>query len=133
MVLVVFFFIFPLLAFSLGGGPTGMGTVGSISSTDDNLEKTNYEQEIALINHDMWNSTVSSSYLPDYYFGDYSILPGYSGEFTLRSWSFDILNASEMFKYFIIPRESLLVLSSNFNESYITKAQNSSYRQNQTD
>lgn len=122
-ILVVTFIIFPLISFSSRRGSIGRGRgrgiSSPISSPDNTLEKTDYEKEISFVDYKTWNSTVSSSYLPDYYFGDYSIIPGYSGDFTVRSWSFDVLNASEMFKYYIIPRESLLILNSNFNESYI--------------
>jgi hypothetical protein len=94
----------------------------SLLTPNEELEKNSIDKEVAFLNYDLWNSTVSDSFLPDYYFGDYSILPGASGEFVIRSWSSDIWNASEIFTYFLIPRSEFVALSnSDFNETYIDK------------
>jgi len=120
IVIFIGLFFLPMIMFSIRGTRPGMSRSLPLAS-ESTLEKTSVDKKIALFNYESWNSTVSSSYLPNNYFGDYSILPGISGEFVIRSWSSDIWNASEIFTYFLIPRNKLAVLNSNFNETYIDK------------
>ncbi len=120
VVVLIGLFFLPGIIFSISGPRPGMGQPITLTP-ESNLEKTSVEKKIALFNYNSWNSTVSSSYLPNNYFGDYSILPGLSGEFVIRSWSNDIWNASEIFTYFLIPRKQLGILNSQFNKTYIDK------------